>query len=355
MLYSRPRGDAGDVQYASRLRPFQSGITEATTREDMTGAALVYTPMYLGHDTGEQPENARRLVATLGHLDHLGLLENRRILEPEAVPFEFLLTVHHQALIERVLDASESGGRWLDSDTYVSPGSYEAAAYAAGGALVAVDAVLHDDPARVFVLSRPPGHHATKERAMGFCLFNNVAAAARYAIDRHGLERVAIVDWDVHHGNGTQDIFYSSSSVFYVSVHQSPLYPGTGTRSETGTGPGLGTTLNIPLAPGADDAAYLRVFDSQVLPRVREFQPQLLFISAGYDAHRDDPLAMMRMTDQGYAELTRRMRSLADECCVGRMVLILEGGYHLDALATSVAATLRALDDDEVSARGSAR
>lgn len=310
----------------------------------MTSTALVYTPIYLGHDTGDQPENARRLTAILGHLDESGLLEGRKIFEPEAIPFDALVTVHDQALIELVLDAAETGGRWLDSDTYVSPGSYEAAAYAAGGALIAVDAALQDDPSRVFVLSRPPGHHATRGKAMGFCLFNNVAAAARYALDRHGLERVAIVDWDVHHGNGTQEIFYDTDRVFYVSVHQSPLYPGSGRRDETGAGPGIGYTLNVPLAPGADDAAYLRIFDSEIAPRIRAFRPRLLFVSAGFDAHRDDPLAMMRLTEQGFGELARRMLVLAGECCAGRMVLVLEGGYHLEALAKSVAATVRALD-----------
>jgi acetoin utilization deacetylase AcuC-like enzyme len=312
----------------------------------MAGTALVYSPIYLDHDTGSHPENAQRLIAILAHLDREGLLEGRRIFEPEAVPFEALAAVHDPALIEQVLEAAEAGGRWLDADTYVSPGSYEAAAYAAGGALLAVDAVLHDDPRRVFVLSRPPGHHATRERAMGFCLFNGIAAAAQYALDRHGLERVAIVDWDVHHGNGTQDIFYTSGRVLYVSLHQWPLYPGTGRREETGQGPGRGATLNLPLPPGADDRAYLEAFDREVAPRVREFAPQLLFVSAGYDAHRDDPLAMMRLTEDGFAELTRRVKQLATEHCQGRLVLVLEGGYHPDALARSVAATLRALDED---------
>jgi acetoin utilization deacetylase AcuC-like enzyme len=312
----------------------------------MAGTALVYSPIYLGHDTGSHPENAQRLIAILAHLDREGLLEGRRIFEPEAVPFEALAAVHDPALIEQVLEAAEAGGRWLDADTYVSPGSYEAAAYAAGGALLAVDAVLHDDPRRAFVLSRPPGHHATRERAMGFCLFNGIAAAAQYALDRHGLERVAIVDWDVHHGNGTQDIFYTSGRVLYASLHQWPLYPGTGRREETGQGPGRGATLNIPLPPGADDRAYLEAFDREVAPRVREFAPQLLLVSAGYDAHRDDPLAMMRLTEDGFAELTRRVKQLAAEHCQGRLVLVLEGGYHPDALARSVAATLRALDTE---------
>lgn len=310
----------------------------------MTTTALVYTPIYLGHETGQQPENAGRLFAVMGHLDREGLLAGRRIFEPDAAPFDAIAAVHTHELIEEVLEAAESGGRWLDGDTFVSPGSYEAAVYSSGGAMIATDAVLHDDPRRVFVLSRPPGHHATPGSAMGFCLFNHVAVAARYAVDTHGLERVAIIDWDVHHGNGTQDIFYDSGQVFYASVHQSPLYPGSGRREETGQGQGQGTTLNVPLPPGADDARYLRVFDEVILPAVRAFRPQLLFVSAGFDAHRDDPLAMQRLTEEGFAALTERVCRLADECCAGRMVVLLEGGYNHDALARSVAATLRVLD-----------
>jgi acetoin utilization deacetylase AcuC-like enzyme len=313
----------------------------------MSSTALVYTPIYLGHDTGQQPENAGRLIAVMGHLDREGLLEGRRIFEPDAAPFEAIAAVHSHALIEEVLDAAESGGRWLDGDTFVSPGSYEAAVYGAGGALVATDAALADDPPRVFAIMRPPGHHATPGRAMGFCLFNHVAVAAQYAIDGHGLERVAIVDWDVHHGNGTQDIFYRSGQVFYASIHQWPLYPGTGRREETGAGAGLGKTLNVPLPPGADDARYLRAFDEEILPAVRAFRPQLLFVSAGFDAHRDDPLAMQRVTETGFAAFAERLCRLADECCAGRMVVLLEGGYNHDALARSVAATLRVLDSSQ--------
>jgi acetoin utilization deacetylase AcuC-like enzyme len=320
----------------------------------MARTALVYTPIYLSHDTGDEPENARRLLAIMAHLDREGLLEHRRVFEPAPAPFEALAAVHDPALIERVLDAAESGGRRLDGDTYVSPGSYEAAVYAAGGALIATDAALADDPARVFLLARPPGHHATPTNAMGFCLFNHAAVAAHYAVAEHGLERVAIIDWDVHHGNGTQDIFYTSERVLYCSIHQSPLYPGTGHREEIGAGPGFGLTLNVPLPPGADDRAYLHAFDLEILPRVRDFRPQLLFISAGYDAHRDDPLAMQRVTEAGFTAMTRRVKRLAEECCDGRLVLILEGGYHLDALARSVAATLRALDGSAVGSRQSA-
>lgn len=310
----------------------------------MTTTALVYTPLYLGHETGQQPENPGRLLAVMGQLDRDGLLADRRIFEPPAAPFEAIAAVHTPELIEEVLDAAEAGGRWLDGDTFVSPGSYEAAVYGAGGAMIATDAVLQDDPKRVFVLARPPGHHATPGKAMGFCLFNSVAVAARYALDAYGLERVAIIDWDVHHGNGTQDIFYDSGQVFYASSHQMPLYPGSGRREETGAGKGKGATLNVPLPPGADDARYLRAYDEEILPAVRAFRPQLIFVSAGFDAHRDDPLAMQRVTEEGFAALTERVCALANECCDGRLVVVLEGGYSHDALARSVVATLRVLD-----------
>ena len=313
---------------------------------DTGRTALVYTPISLGHETGQHPERASRLLTVMSHLDQEGLLERRRIFEPEPAPFEALAAVHEPELIEQILDAAEAGGRWLDADTVVSPGSYEAAAYASGGALIAVDAALGNDPARVFVLSRPPGHHATARRAMGFCLFNHIAVAAQYALDAHELSRVAIIDWDVHHGNGTQDIFYESGRVLYASVHQWPLFPGTGRREETGSGPGRGTTINVALPPGADDRVYLRSFDADILPRVRDFAPQLLFVSAGYDAHHEDPLGMQRLTEVGFAALTDRVKAVADACCGGQMVLVLEGGYHPPALARSVAATLRALDGD---------
>ena len=309
----------------------------------MTKTALVYTPLYLGHETGRHPENPGRLLAVMSHLDREGLLVDRPIFEPEAAPFEAIAAVHDHRLIRAVLDAAEAGGRWLDGDTYVSPGSYDAAAFGSGGALVAVDAVLHDDPSRVFVLPRPPGHHATPGRAMGFCLFNHVAVAAQYALDQHGLERVAIIDWDVHHGNGTQDIFYDSGRVFYASIHQSPLYPGTGQRDERGEGEGTGTTLNVPLPPGADDARHLRVLDDEILPVVRAYRPQLIFVSAGFDAHREDPLAGLKLGDADYSWVTRELCYVANKHANGRIVSTLEGGYALSALGRAAAEHVKEL------------
>jgi acetoin utilization deacetylase AcuC-like enzyme len=194
-----------------------------------------------------------------------------------------------------------------------------------------------------FCAVRPPGHHAESGRGMGFCLFNNVAIAARYLQQHHGLSKIAIVDWDVHHGNGTQEIFYKDSTVFYVSTHQSPLYPGTGAERETGKGAGDGYTLNCPMPGGRDDDDYVAVFEKTIIPALRAFSPEFFLVSAGFDAHRDDPLAGMRVTEEGFGAMTQMVRALASTCCQGRIVSCLEGGYHLGALARSVEAHLLAL------------
>jgi acetoin utilization deacetylase AcuC-like enzyme len=237
------------------------------------------------------------------------------------------------------------GGAWLDGDTVVLPDSWEVARLAAGAALAATDAVLDNRVARAFCLVRPPGHHATPTHGMGFCLVNSIAVAAAHALGR-GLERVAIVDWDVHHGNGTQDAFYTTDRVFFCSIHQSPLYPGTGLADERGEGRGEGTTLNLPLRPGGDDNTYRLVFAEQVEPAIRAYRPELILVSAGFDAHARDPLANMRLSEAGFAWLASRVLALATELSDGRLVALLEGGYDLDALAASVVATLRAFDGE---------
>ena len=210
--------------------------------------------------------------------------------------------------------------------------------------MAAVDAVVEGHARRVFANVRPPGHHAMSDRGMGFCIFNNVVIAARHAQRRHGLGRILVVDWDVHHGNGTQDAFYETDRVFFCSVHQSPLYPGTGAAGERGSGAGEGATLNLPLPPGQGDDAYRRVFDERVLPAAREYRPQLVLVSAGFDAHVADPLAGMRLTEEGFADLGRRVLEVAEETAGGRLVAVLEGGYAPPALGRSVGAVLRALD-----------
>jgi acetoin utilization deacetylase AcuC-like enzyme len=315
---------------------------------DSTRAALFRAPRFRDHDMPGHPEHAGRLAAIESELTRRDLLVGRPEIPFSAASDEALARIHDPRYIAGARDFADAGGGWLDGDTYVNAGSVEIAALAAGAAIAAVDAALDGTAKRGFVLARPPGHHATPGRGMGFCLFNTVAVAAAHALDR-GLERVLIVDWDVHHGNGTQDAFYASDRVLFASLHQWPLYPGTGRASERGEGAGRGFTLNVPLPAGTDDAAYLRVFDESVLPAARDFAPQLVLVSAGFDAHADDPLAGMAMTEAGFAGFARRVVRLAEDHAEGRLVAILEGGYDLAALAASVVATLAVLDGDDAS------
>ncbi|HEY8291051.1 MAG TPA: histone deacetylase [Thermomicrobiales bacterium] len=313
---------------------------------DMNRTPIVYSDHYLDHHTGPHPETERRLVAIIEHLDAEGLLVDRPLLTPTNAPREAILRVHDAAYVDALERFCAAGGGWLEPSTVVSAESFDVALLAAGGAIRAVDTVLTGEAARVFALIRPPGHHATAETGMGFCLFNNVAVAAQYARDHYGLERVAIIDWDIHHGNGTNDIFYDDPHVLFVSTHQHPLYPGSGLTRERGTGEGEGYTLNIPLPPRSNDADYLRVFDDLIGPLILSYQPELLFISAGYDAAQDDPLAEMLVSDAGFRQMAERAVAWADTCCAGRIVALLEGGYDLAALARGVAVTLRVLDGE---------
>jgi acetoin utilization deacetylase AcuC-like enzyme len=254
------------------------------------------------------------------------------VMEPRRVTDDELLQVHDADYLTLL---RETAGRAvaLDPDTFTSPESYEVARLAAGAAAGAVDAVLEGEPGtRAFALVRPPGHHAERARAMGFCLFNNIAVAAAHARSR-GLARVAIVDYDVHHGNGTQHSFYADPNVLFISSHQFPYYPGTGAASETGTGAGKGFTVNLPLAAGATDADYERVFADVAMPVLRQFDPDLVLISAGFDAHADDPLGGMRLTAAAFVRMTAAVVAVADQCCDGRVVALTEGGYDLKALA----------------------
>jgi acetoin utilization deacetylase AcuC-like enzyme len=298
-------------------------------------------PSSLAHDTGSHPERAARMVAIERELDTRGWLGFERVSSPEA-DRAALEAVHAPAHVEMIERAAAGGGAQLDPDTVVSEGSFEAALHAAGGAVALVDRLLDGSAPVGFSAHRPPGHHAGHARAMGFCLFNNVAVAARHALDAHGLERVLILDWDVHHGNGTNDIFRAERRVLFVSIHQSPLWPGTGPASDAGTGEGRGYTVNLPVRPGADDAVFTSLVDRVVLPLARDFAPQLILISAGYDAHREDPLADCEVTDAGYAAMTRSMRALGAELDAP-LGAALEGGYALGALARSVAVTLEGL------------
>jgi len=306
-------------------------------------AGFVYDPIYLKHDTGSHVENSRRLEAIISRLEQTGLKQRLMPIKPHPATIEELTLVHHESHIAHVKEMAQRGGGWLDMDTVMSAGSYDAALHAAGGVIEAVAAVMGGEADSAFALVRPPGHHATPRQAMGFCLFNNVAIAARYALVKLGLERLVIIDFDVHHGNGTQEAFYDNPNVLYISTHQYPHYPGTGRVEETGRGEGTGTTINIPLPAGCGDAEYEQVFEQIIVPSARRFQPQLVLVSAGYDAHWADQLAMMQLTVTGFARIAGIIKRLADELCHGRLVLSLEGGYNLEALAASVKATFDVL------------
>jgi len=298
--------------------------------------AYVYDPIYLKHDLPSHPENARRLKHILSTMESEGLLAQLQRLEPRPATLEELQQVHTPAHIERVQHVAEGGGGHLDPDTYVGPRSFEAALMAAGGLVRLVEAVIAGEVANGFALVRPPGHHATATRAMGFCLFNNVAIAARTALTGESVERILIADFDVHHGNGTQDAFADDPSVFYFSTHQYPYYPGTGHWSETGTGAGAGTVLNVPLPAGVGDAGYARIFNELVWPLAERFRPDVILISAGYDGHWNDPLAQMGLSLRGYARLQQELVHMAEQLCGGRIAFTLEGGYQLDVLACGV-------------------
>ena len=307
----------------------------------------VYDPLYLSHDNPTHPENKLRLETTMDYLKEAGLLERLQHVEARDASLAELATVHDPGYIERVRQVAETGGGWLDADTYVGQLSYVAAVRAAGGLVEAVQAVLSGRVDNAFALVRPPGHHALADRGMGFCLFNNIAVGACYALQQGNLDRLLIVDFDLHHGNGTQDAFYEQPEVLYFSTHQYPYYPGTGHWREMGRGAGYGYTVNVPLSASVGDAGYRRVFEEVLVPLARRYQPQLIMASAGYDAHWTDPLGMMLLSVTGYAQLTRSIVSLAEELCEGRLVMTLEGGYSLKALALCVAAAFSVLLGDE--------
>jgi acetoin utilization deacetylase AcuC-like enzyme len=316
-------------------------------RSKIMATGYVYDPIYLEHDLRGHPENQQRLQHTLNVLEQHKMLG--RLTHISAVPItrERLERVHEPVYIEQVKRVASRGGGHLDMDTYVRAASYDAALEAAGGLVEATRIVLDGELDNAFALVRPPGHHALRGRGMGFCLFNNVAVAARYALSEHALDRVLIVDFDVHHGNGTQDEFEADPAVMYISTHQYPYYPGTGYWNETGRGDGEGSIINIPLGGGMGDEAFARIFDEIVGPAAWRFQPELILVSAGYDAHWDDPLAYMQLSVGGYTSIAQALKNLAEELCGGRLVFTLEGGYHLKALAYSVLNTFGVLMDGE--------
>ncbi len=298
-------------------------------------------PSSLEHDTGPHPERAARIVAVEQELERRDWLGWERRLSP-AVDRATLEAVHTPRYVASIEALSAAGGGMIDLDTVCSPGSFVAALHAAGGAVALVDALMGGEARAGAALHRPPGHHAEAAEGMGFCLFNSIAVAARHALDADGAERVLVFDWDVHHGNGTNDIFRSDPDVLYVSLHESPLYPGTGAAADVGSGPGFGFSLNLPVPGGSGDATWCSLVDHVVVPVGRDYAPSLVLLSAGFDAHIDDPLAGCAVSDAGFVAMAGSMRRLADELDVP-IGLVLEGGYELEALARSLAAVLEVL------------
>ena len=312
----------------------------------MSKTGIVKDKRYLNHDMGayhvESPERLVHIYKAIADLS--GLFTE---IPPRMATRKEIATIHDPAYIDRI---AATAGRevHLDPDTSTSPKSYETACLAAGGVMAAIDAVMKNDCSNAFALVRPPGHHAERDRAMGFCIFNNVAIGAQHARQAHGLERILIVDWDLHHGNGTQHAFYADPGVLYFSTHQYPFYPGTGHFTEIGEGAGRGYTVNVPLSPWYGDADYANIFRHILAPIALAYQPQLILVSAGFDIYAADPLGGMAVTEQGFARLTAIIMEIAQAVSAGRMVMTLEGGYHVEGQALSVREVLKQMAGESV-------
>ncbi|MCG2659618.1 MAG: histone deacetylase [Kiritimatiellae bacterium] len=306
---------------------------------------FVYDEFYLLHHPGEtHPEQPVRLESILKELKEKNLFSRLLHIKPSPAKIEWITEIHSPEYVREVKEICRSGQKYLHSpDTGISKESFNVALLAAGGVLEAIDAVMGGKVRNAFCAVRPPGHHALKNRAMGFCLFNNVAIGARYLQKKYNLKKILIVDWDVHHGNGTQDAFYDDPTVFFFSVHQYPFYLDSGASEEKGTGKGYGYNLNAPLPAGSGDEAYRKVFQDILKPKIIEFKPDFILISAGFDAHKDDPLGGMQLTPEGFAQMTAILKELAKNICNGRMVSVLEGGYDLEGLSISVSAHIAVL------------
>lgn len=314
-------------------------------KENPGQVALLLDDIYAKHDTGEFAyENAGRLRAVREGLGENGLLPRLQRVEPRRADLDWVGTVHDREYVETVKRDVASGARELSTGhTLISPESFEVALWAVGGVLAGCDEAMQGRSRRVFCAVRPPGHHASAGRGMGFCIFNNAAIGARYVQKKYGLGKVLIVDWDLHHGNGTQDIFYRDGSVFYFSTHQWPWYPWTGAADETGEGDGKGATLNVPLPAGSGDRELFEAFEGKLRPAMDRFRPELVLVSAGFDSRTGDPLGRFRVTDKGFGKLTRIAMAISRDHAAGRLVSILEGGYSLKGLASAVSAHVRAL------------
>lgn len=311
----------------------------------MSGTGIVRAEIFLEHDPGPwHVETPARLKAIYGLLDR-GDLGDLSVVTPRPATREEITLIHRPSHFDLIAGTAGQAQGYLDADTQTSARSFEAALEAAGGLIRLVEAVLDGELENGFALVRPPGHHAEANRAMGFCLFNNVAVAAAWAIKERGLTRIMIVDWDLHHGNGTQHSFYSDPRVLYLSTHQYPFYPGSGSLSEVGEGPGRGFTLNVPLSPGHGDQEYVAIFQKVLFPATRAFRPELILVSAGFDIYYGDPLGAMNVSPEGFAALTRLLKTAAEELCAGRLVFTLEGGYHVEGQAEGVGRVLEVLSE----------
>ncbi len=293
-------------------------------------------PIFKEHKTGFfHPEVPERLDAIQKELESKGILNQFKSLKQRFATKEELELVHNRYYIDYVENLCNYGGGYLDGDTPVSKESFKAALLAAGSGIQAIEEILQQTTRRVLLLLRPPGHHSLKSKGMGFCIFNNIAISAKYALKK-GFKKIAIIDWDVHHGNGTQEIFYSDKNVLFISIHQYPFYPGTGSMDEIGEGDGLGYTLNIPMQRGSDDSDYKKAFENLILPKLEQFEPEIILLSSGFDAHKNDPLGGMELTTNAYEWMTHKIVSFAEQCSKGRIISFLEGGYSLPDLAESV-------------------
>ncbi len=289
------------------------------------------------------PENSLRMSGALKVIENSDIAGEIEILTPGDADIGALFHIHEKRYVDGVRECAENGGGYLDADTYVGKRSFAAAMKMISATVWAGDSIVDGSYERIFVAGRPPGHHAERSMGMGFCIFNNIAVAAEHLVRNRGLSRVAIIDWDVHHGNGTQNAFYGRNDVMFVSLHQSPLYPGTGRASETGEGAGTGYTLNIPMVPGSGDNEYAEAFEKKLIPALEEFGPEMILISAGFDARNEDPLASINLTENAYSFMTRNLVDLAERNCSGRILSLFEGGYDPRANAESLYAHLKEL------------
>ena len=304
---------------------------------------IITTDTYLNHDTGEgHPERADRVTVVI---DHLKKINSKNLIwkKPKKFDLKYLELAHEKNYLSSVKDSfPKEGFNFLDGDTILSPGSKEATSDAVGSIIAAIDGIIKKDFKNAFCAVRPPGHHAEKKKAMGFCVYNNVAVGAYYLLEKYNLQKVAIIDFDVHHGNGTQDIFYNNEKVLYISSHQYPYYPGSGAENEKGVG---GNILNIPLVSGTKSHEFFNAYES-IFKKLKEFKPDFILLSAGFDAHKDDPLAQINLESKDYYTLTKRIKAFARELCDGKIVSILEGGYDLNALRESVDYHIKSLVED---------